>query len=413
MGLASLFADLVEPTIPVRFEAFDGSSWGSTDPEATISLRSVSAIQYLATAPGDVGLARAFTTGAIEVDGDLFAALVALVRHRAQDVRWSQRIQVLRELGPQVLSRPPIPPEEFEPAWRRGLRRHSKERDAAAIEHHYDVSNDLYEILLGPTMTYTCALFPSPGATLEQAQDAKHELVCQKLALRPGMRLLDVGCGWGAMTRYAAAHHGVEVVAVTLSRSQAEWGRKAVADQGLDHLVDLRYGDYRDVTETGFDAVSSIGLTEHIGAANLGSYARFLTGKLRPGGRLLNHCITRPHGLHRARAGRFIDRYIFPDGELLGPGTIISALHDNGLEVRHAENLREHYTLTCRAWLANLEARWDDCVDLVGLRKARVWRLYLAASAAGFEVNRIQLHQVLGVRLDERGRSGFPLRPAY
>jgi len=413
MSLATVFSGLVEPTIPVRFEAFDGSTWGPEDPVAVIELRRPEALQYLATATGDLGLARAFTTGAVDVNGDLVAGLSALLRHRGQDVRWTQRLDVLRELGPGVFRRPPIPPEEAAPAWQRGLRRHTKERDAAAIEHHYDVSNEFYALVLGPTMTYTCAVWPSESATLEQAQDAKHELVCEKLALQPGMRLLDVGCGWGGMARHAAHHHGVQVLAVTLSRDQADWASKAVADEGLDHLVEIRHGDYRDVVEDGFDAISSIGLTEHIGTANLDSYASFLGSKLRPGGRLLNHCITRPDGTQRARAGRFIDRYIFPDGELVGPGRIVSTLHDNGLEVRHEENLREHYALTCRAWLANLEAHWETCVEMVGVRRARIWRLYLAASAVGFEINRIQLHQVLGVRPDAHGRSGFPLRPAY
>lgn len=272
MSLATVFSNLVEPTIPVRFEAFDGSVWGAEDPVAVIELRSPEAVQYLATATGDLGLARAFTTGAVDVDGDLVAGLTALIHHRGRDMRWSQRLDVLRELGPGVFRRPPIPPEEAAPAWQRGLRRHTKERDAAAIEHHYNVSNEFYALVLGPSMTYTCAVWPSASVTLEQAQDAKHELVCEKLALAPGMRLLDVGCGWGGMARHAARVHGASVVAVTLSRDQADWGRKAVADEGLDHLVDLRFGDYRDVVEGGFDAVSSIGLTEHIGVKQYPAY---------------------------------------------------------------------------------------------------------------------------------------------
>jgi cyclopropane-fatty-acyl-phospholipid synthase len=286
-------------------------------------------------------------------------------------------------------------------------------RDAGAVSRHYDVSNRFYELVLGPSMTYTCAVYPDETTSLEEAQAAKYDLVCRKLALEPGMRLLDVGCGWGGMAMHAAQHYGVSVLAVTLSRQQAEWAQKAVADRGLSPLVEIRHSDYRDVGESGFDAVSSIGLTEHIGERNLPSYFRFLSSRLRPGGRLLNHCITRATTRERVRSGGFIDRYVFPDGELLGVGRIVSAMQDNGLEPRHGENLREHYAMTLRDWGANLDANWEKAVTEVGERRARVWRLYMAASRVGFEVNRIQLHQVLGVRLGRRGRSGMPLRPTW
>ncbi len=250
------------------------------------------------------------------------------------------------------------------------------------------------------------------AATLEEAQFAKHDLVARKLGLRPGMRLLDVGCGWGGMVMHAAREYGVRALGVTLSRRQAEWAQKAIAEAGLGELAEVRHLDYRDVAETDFDVVSSIGLTEHIGLANLPAYFRFLYGKLRPGGRLLNHCITVPSNDMGVRKRWFISRYIFPDGELTGVGRIVSTMHDTGFEVRHEENLREHYALTTGAWSANLDAHWDEAVAEVGLPRARTWKLYLAGVRLGFEQNQIQLHQVLGVKLDGTA-SGMPLRPDW
>ncbi len=412
MRLADMFQRLVGDGAGIRFTAYDGSSAGPADAPSTMEIRSPDAMRYIATAPGDLGLARAFVSGALELHGDVHAALKGLVRYSRQDVPWSERVEILRDLGPGVLRRPPVPPEEAPHPWRRG-RRHSKERDAAAIAHHYDVSNRFYELILGPSMAYTCAVYPRLDATLEEAQAEKFDLVCRKLALQPGMRLLDVGCGWGGMVRHAVEHYGVTALGVTLSRRQAEWAQKAMADAGITHRAEIRFSDYRDVREGGFDAVSSIGLTEHIGRRNLAGYVRFLHSRLRDGGRLLNHCITRPDGLGRDRTGGFIDRYIFPDGELLGPGVIVCALHDNGFEVRHEESLREHYAMTLRDWGANLDAHWDDAVAEVGLAKARTWRLYLAASRVGFDLNTIQLHQVLGVRLGPDKVSGLPLRPDW
>jgi cyclopropane-fatty-acyl-phospholipid synthase len=214
------------------------------------------------------------------------------------------------------------------------------------------------------------------------------------------------------MVMHAAKHYGVRALGVTLSRKQAEWGQKKIAESGLGDLAEIRHLDYRDVAETGFDAVSSIGLTEHIGEAELPAYVRSLHDKLRPGGRLLNHCITRPDNTHGARVRGFFNRYVFPDGELLGPGHIISAIHDNGFEVRHEENFREHYAKTLTAWCANLDEHWDEAVREVGEPRARVWRLYMAGSRLGFDENNIQLHQVLAVKLDGV-KSHMPLRPEW
>jgi cyclopropane-fatty-acyl-phospholipid synthase len=356
-------------------------------------------------------------SGHLDVDGDMYAALARMAR--AQRLEWTkaEQLRLLGDLGgPRLLwPRMEPPPQEVRvnSRWRIG-RRHSKDRDANAISHHYDVSNTFYEWVLGPSMAYTCACYPSADATLEEAQASKFELVAGKLGLKPGMRLLDVGCGWGGMVMHAAREHGVKALGVTLSAEQASWAQRAIKEAGLSDLAEVRHMDYRDVTETDFDAVSSIGLTEHIGKAELPGYFSFLYGKLRPQGRLLNHCITRPDnkGPNVVKDG-FINRYVFPDGELEGPGYLFSLIHDTGFEVRHAENLREHYAMTLAGWCANLDAHWDEAVAEVGEGTARVWRLYMAGSRLGFERNQIQLHQILGVKLDADGEAGMPLRPDW
>jgi cyclopropane-fatty-acyl-phospholipid synthase len=282
-----------------------------------------------------------------------------------------------------------------------------------AISHHYDVSNRFYEWVLGPSMAYTCAVYPRADATLEEAQAEKFDLVCRKLALKPGMRLLDVGCGWGGMAMHAAKNYGADVIAVTLSRQQAEWGQKAVAEAGLSDTVDIRFQDYRDVPESGFDAISSIGLTEHIGIAQLPSYAFRLASKLAPGARLLNHCITRPDDHSKAISRRgFIGRYVFPDGELPGVGRLVKEFQRAGLELQHEENLRLHYAKTLHGWCDNLDSHWDEAIAEVGQATARVWAAYLAGSRLSFERNDIQLHQLLLTRTVD-GVSGFPLRPDW
>ena len=393
----------------VAISLFDGSRAGPADAPVTVHVRSEKALAYVATAGGDLGLARAYVTGEIDVEGDLYTALKTLSTLDL-DLPLRERLQVMRELGGiKLLRRPVVPVQEV----RLSGRLHSKTRDQKAISHHYDVSNKFYEWILGPSMAYTCAVYPSATATLEEAQYEKFDLVARKIGLRPGMRLLDVGCGWGGMVMHAARHYGVRALGVTLSRRQAEWGQKAIADAGLSELAEVRHLDYRDVTETNFDAVSSIGLTEHIGLSQLDSYFTFLVDKLRPGGRLLNHCITLPATTDRVKEDWFIRRYVFPDGELEGVGRIVCAMQDNGLEIRHAEDLREHYALTTKAWSENLDRHWDEAVAEVGIGTARVWKLYLAGVSLGFTQNKVQLHQVLGVKLHPSGEADFPLRPDW
>jgi cyclopropane-fatty-acyl-phospholipid synthase len=415
LSMAQIMDTVTDGALPLRFVAYDGSSTGPQDAAYGLELLSPRGASYLATAPGDLGMARAYVAGDLDVigvhPGDPYELLNALGDLRFKLPPPKTAAAVARSLGLELLKPPPPPPQEARPRWRRvaeGLR-HSKTRDAEAIHHHYDVSNAFYEKVLGPSMTYTCACYPHEGATLEEAQENKYRLVFDKLRLKEGDRLLDIGCGWGGMVRYAA-RRGVHVIGATLSSEQAAWAQEAIRREGLEHLAEVRHSDYRDIAETGFDAVSSIGLTEHIGVKNYPAYFGFINDRLRPGGLLLNHCITRPDN-RRTSTGAFIDRYVFPDGELTGSGSIISAIQDIGLEVRHEENLREHYAKTLAGWCQNLKDNWDDCVAEVGEATAKVWGLYMAGSRVGFERNVVQLHQVLAVKLDDRGDAGLPLRP--
>jgi cyclopropane-fatty-acyl-phospholipid synthase len=419
MTIADLVGMLSADEIPVRFEAYDGSAIGPEDSGVTIRLRNERGLRYLATAPGDLGMARAYVAGDLTADGvhpgDPYELLRLMDETTFRRPSPAEATRIVRELGVRRLVPPPPPPQETLPRWRRvaeGML-HSRTRDAGAISHHYDVSNRFYELVLGPSMAYTCAVFPKESASLEEAQAEKFDLVARKLGLESGMRLLDVGCGWGGMSMHAAREYGVRSLGITLSKNQADWAKEAVERAGLSHLVEIVHGDYRDAPGSDYDAVSSIGLTEHVGVRNYPSYFGFLRDKLRDGGRLLNHCITRPHNNTRTHPGAFIDRYVFPDGELTGSGRIIMAAQDAQLEVRHEENLREHYALTLAGWCANLRDNWTECVAEVGEGTARVWGLYMAGSRLGFERNVIQLHQVLAVRVAPDGTSSYPLRPAF
>jgi cyclopropane-fatty-acyl-phospholipid synthase len=407
---AQLFGLLIDEGAPVSFRGCDGSRRERTGAVGAVEIRRPRALRYLATAPGELGLARAYVAGDIEIHGDLHATLSALLGHRRARVAWGQLARAMR---PWMLRRPLLPPEEAPPPRRRGSGRHSKPRDAQAISHHYDLSNSFYELVLGRSMAYSCAVFATPETPLDDAQREKFDLVCRKLDLRAGQRLLDIGAGWGGLICHAAEHYGVRALGVTLSRAQAERGRRAISACGLEQHAEIRFLDYRDVRETGFDAISSVGVMEHVGSAGLGAHFAAMAAHLRAEGRMLNHTITRPLNHARNRTGPFIDRYIFPDGELQGLGTVIGAMHDHGLEVRHEESLREHYALTLREWGANLERQWQRAVAEVGERRARAWRLYMAMSRLGFELNRLQVHQILGVRTRADGRSGSPPRPLF
>ncbi|HEY6698738.1 MAG TPA: cyclopropane-fatty-acyl-phospholipid synthase family protein [Acidimicrobiales bacterium] len=412
MALAALVDDVLGGRLPIAVEAYDGSRSGPVDAPATIVIRSPDALRRIVTAPGELGMARAYVSGDLELQGSIWALLE--LRDRIPDVQLEPKmmLRLVHELGGWREVRPVAPPDEEVRlhGWR-----HSKARDAAAIGHHYDVSNAFYRLVLGPSLTYSCAVWHDPDDTLEQAQANKYELICRKLDLRPGMRLLDVGCGWGGMVMHAAQHHGVEAVGITISRQQAELAEKRVAEAGLSDQVQIRLQDYREVADGPYDGISSIGMFEHVGEARLAEYFECLRRLVRPGGRLLNHGISRPARSEKARLPRrsFINRYVFPDGELHEVGRVVSITQDAGFEVRHVESLREHYALTLRQWVANLEEHWDEAVAEVGAPRARVWRLYMAASAVNFEAGRSQIHQVLSVPRDASGRSGLPLRPEF
>ena len=413
MSLAPVLEEVLGGDLPVAIEAYDGSRAGPADPPATILIRSPDAIRRIVTCPGDLGLARAFVSGDIDIEGDRWAVLA--LHERMSDLRFTPKalLRLIEAVGGwREIHR--VTPPAIEA--RLHGRLHTRSRDAAAVSHHYDVSNAFYRLVLGPSLTYSCAVFHDPSDSLEQAQENKYELICRKLGLEPGMRLIDIGCGWGGMVLHAARHHGVQAVGVTISSRQSELAEKRVVEAGLSDQVEIRLQDYRDVVDGPYDAVSSIGMFEHVGEARLSEYFERILGLLRPGGRLLNHGIGRsPHGGSKPAIPRrgFMGRYVFPDGELHEVGRVTSVIQDAGFEVRHLESLREHYALTLRRWLANLEAHWDEAVDEVGEERARAWWLYMAGSSVFFDVGRLQIHQILAVPEAVDGRSGMPLRPSF
>ncbi|MER7181213.1 cyclopropane-fatty-acyl-phospholipid synthase family protein [Streptomyces hyaluromycini] len=416
--LRSVAEQVLGVPLPVRLRAWDGSQAGPPD-APTIVVRNRRALRRILFKPGELGVARAWVAGDLDIEGDLYGALAAmsgLIWERGEDDRTV--LQALRDPAVRAgvgellkLAGPPVPPAPPREEVRRRSHLHTRRSDKQAISHHYDVGNDFYEIVLGPSMVYSCAYWED-GGTLEGAQRDKLELVCAKLGLTPGQRLLDVGCGWGSMAIHAAREHGVSVVGVTLSQEQATYARKRVADEGLTDRVEIRVQDYRDVRDGPYDAISSIGMAEHVGAERYLEYAQNLYGLLKPGGRLLNHQIARRPQLDEStyHVDRFIDAYVFPDGELAPIGTTVTQLERAGFEVRDVESIREHYASTLRQWVANLEADWPRAMRLAGPGRARVWRLYMAASALAFERNRIGVNQVLAVRTPESGASGLPLR---
>jgi cyclopropane-fatty-acyl-phospholipid synthase len=417
MSAADTLAPIVRAILgdppPVRIELWDGSALGPIDGVGTLRFLSPAALRRLLWSPNQLGLARAYITGELEADGDVFELARALRAALPDELRTTVAqlpavVRAARRLG--VLG-PPLPPPPQEARLRGG--RHSKQRDAAAIHHHYDVGNDFYRIVLGPAMTYSCARFVDATTDLTTAQGLKHDLICRKLGLDAmrGGRLLDVGCGWGSMAIHAAANYDVSVVGITISENQVAAARERVATAGLSDRIEIRLQDYRDIDEQ-FDAISSIGMSEHVGRANLDRYYEILRRALPPHGRLLNHAISKVGG---ARMGRsFVGRYVFPDGELIDVGQSVLAMERAGFEIRDVESLREHYARTLRAWVANLEAGWEEAVRLAGIARARVWRLYMAGAAVSFADGEIAIHQALGVVRGADGSSGMaPTRASF
>ena len=390
------------PERPFAVEFWDGTRVPGTGNGGgpTFSIRSPAAVSRVVRSPGELGLGRAYVAGELDVD-DVEAVVRLLGRWEAPPLKPATRarlaLAVARAGG---LRRPPPPPAaELRP---RG-RLHSRERDALSVRHHYDVSNEFFALFLDDSMTYSCGVFKLGAATLEEAQEAKLEMVCRKLDLREGQRVLDVGCGWGSFALHAAERHDVSVLGITLSEPQAELARERVRAAGLADRVKIQVRDYRDLGGERFDAISSIGMVEHVWEECIEEYARALYDVLAPGGRLLNHGITRlTHYDHRE--GEFTLRFIFPDGKLIHLGRVVDALERAGFEPEHVEGLREDYAETLRHWARRLDESREEAVRLAGEERVRVWRLYLRAARNGFEIGYCSVYQVLCARPEAQMR---------
>jgi cyclopropane-fatty-acyl-phospholipid synthase len=395
--------------LPFDVELWDGSRLpAATHGAPTIGVLRMHrpAVGHLLREPNQLGLVRAFVAGDIDFDGDLEQLLAQ--RSHFNGVRMSASDTAVAALGAllvggaDAIRRPRVPTSEA----RGHGRRHSLARDRNAVRHHYDVSNAFYRRLLGPSLVYSCAYFASPDEPLEAAQERKLELVCQKLQLQPGERLLDIGSGWGSLLLHAARHHGVRGVGITLSEPQAALARERVRETGLSDRIEIRVADYREIGDGPYDKIASIGMIEHVGVAQLTAYAAKIARLLRPGGLLLNHGIARMFS-DPAGEKSLIQRYVFPDGELPQLAEVVAALQAAGLEPRDVESLREHYGLTLRRWLANLVRERDAVTAEVGDERERVWRLYMLGSALAFEDGDISVFQILAGR---RGDAlGLPL----
>jgi cyclopropane-fatty-acyl-phospholipid synthase len=379
------------PDRPFRLTFWDGTELPATNGGGpALHVRSPEALAHALRAPGQLGLGRAYVSGALDVD-DIDATLQLLDTYRPP--RLDRRAQLrlaaaaARACGP--MRPPPVPETELRPQGRR----HSIERDRRSVRYHYDVSNDFFAMFLDESMTYSCAFFSRDGSSLEAAQRAKLELVCTKLALQKGERVLDVGCGWGSFAIHAAREHGVSVTGITLSEPQAELARTRAAEAGVQDLVDIRVMDYRELAGEPYDAIASIGMVEHVGANRIDEYARTLARLLRPGGRLLNHGIARLR-IGEPEAGPFSERYVFPDAAPLHLSRIQAAIEGAGLETHHVEGFREDYAETLRHWMRRLEDRLEEAERLVGAERIRVWRVYVRAARRGFETGFTSVYQV-------------------
>ena len=387
------------PERPFAIEFWDGNTVPATSPGGPIFMvRSPRAVAQALGAPGQLGLSRAYVSGELEVEDldavvDLWYQWTPPILHAWDRFRLS--VAAVRASG--ATMPPSAPMAELRPL---GVR-HSKARDARAVRHHYDLSNDFFALLLDRSMTYSCAFFSRDGESLESAQQAKLELTCRKLGLEAGQRVLDIGCGWGSFAIHAASCHGVDVVGITLSEPQAALARARVSQAGLDHRVRILVLDYRDLAGERFDAVASIGMVEHVGVERIDLYADCLAGLVRSGGRLLNHGIAR---LHRtdAKAGAFSERYVFPDADPLHLSRVILALERAGFVTEHVEEFGADYAETLRHWARRLDEHRAEAVRLVGEERLRVWRLYLRGSRRGFETGFMSVYQVQSRRLPQR-----------
>ena len=380
------------PDRPFRLTFWDGSELPSTDGNGapTLEVRSPRALAHAMRAPGQLGIGRAYATGELEPD-DLDAFLRVVLRYQPPPLDRGTQVRLAlaaaRATGPMLP--PPIPAVEQRP---RG-KRHSPERDKRSVQFHYDVSNEFFKLFLDESMTYSCAFFSLDDSSLEAAQFAKLELVCTKLRLAEGMRLLDVGCGWGSFAIHAAREHGVQVTGITLSEGQAALARERVAEAGLSDRIEIRLQDYRDVRDEPFDAISSIGMVEHVGSSQIDEYMQVLARALKPGAQLLNHGIARLR-VGEPEAGPFSERYVFPDAAPLHLSRIQTAIERAGLETHHVEDFRHDYIETLHHWARRLDEHRAEAERIAGPERLRVWRLYLRAARQGFETGFTSLYQV-------------------
>jgi cyclopropane-fatty-acyl-phospholipid synthase len=408
-GAAGLLLPVAEQIFggepPVRIRAWDGSEAGR-DGAPVLVLRTPQALRRMMWHPGELGIAQAYVTGDLDVEGDLIEGLRAVWQAGSPAGRagrrgparlpasaWTAAARAALRLG--VPGPPPKPPAAQA---RVAGRLHSKRRDQAVIAHHYDVPASFYQLILDPSLAYSCADWGHAGADypLASAQRDKLDGICAKLALRPGLRLLDVGCGWGSLTVHAAREYGARVTAVTLSREQAARTQRRVAELGLDSLVEVQVRDYRDIDGGDYDAVATIEMGEHVGAGQYPAFCSLLRSRLRPGGRLLVQQMAR--AANAPGGGAFIEAYIAPDMHMRPAGQTVSLLEEAGLEVLAVRAMRLQYGRTIRAWLANLEQRFEEATATIGPQSARVWRLYLSGGALAFEEGRMGVHQILAIR---------------
>jgi cyclopropane-fatty-acyl-phospholipid synthase len=380
------------PRRPFTVRFWDGSELPANVPGGPVfTLRSPAAIAHVLRAPGQLGVGRAYVAGELEAD-DLDAVIDLLNTFAPPPLDAAARARLalaaVRACG--LTAPPPIPQSELRPQGRR----HSRARDARAVRHHYDLSNEFFALFLDSSMTYSCGVFSRGAQTLEEAQETKRELICRKLGVRPGERLLDVGCGWGSLVIHAAKRHGVRAVGITPSGAQARLARERVSEEGLGDLVEIRLADYRDLAGERFDAIASVGMVEHVGMVQIDDYAARLAGLLTPRGRLLNHGIARlRHG--DPEAGPFSERYVFPDAAPLHLSRILGALEGSGFVTRHVEGFAPDYATTLRHWAGRLDANRAAAEALVGAERVRTFRLYLRAACNGFCTGFLGIYQVL------------------
>lgn len=400
------------PGVAVRL--WDETVWpgAAHDAAAVVTLTHPGALRRMVGYPLDVRMGESYIRGDFEVEGDLDAAF-------AVGARLQKTIRGPRDLARLLRLVRSLPGDtkasgESEPrqAYLRGAK-HTRERDRDAVAHHYDAGNDFFQLWLDRRLVYSCAYFPLGDEDIDTAQEAKLDLICRKLRLRPGERLLDIGCGWGGLVQYAAERYQVTSVGVTLSRAQAEFGTRAIAAAGLGDGCQILLRDYRDLPDGLFDKVTSVGMFEHVGRAHLPQYFAAAWAALRPGGLFLNHGIAGRSGHSRGRPqASFIDKYVFPDGELVPIGEALAFAEQAGFEVRDVESLREHYALTLRHWVRRLEHKRQEAMQAAGAAVYRTWRLFMAASAYGFTTGKINVYQALLAKPDAQGRSSVPLTRA-